>query len=108
MMFLIQKYPYDTMFLVVLLIVFLVLIFNNRWDALKKAALYAVTVAEDRWGDKTGDIKYAEVVLFLKNNFKILTLLFTDKQLDTIIIKALTQMKEILKQKEQSLLEQKE
>ena len=97
-----EAYPLDVLLIVALIVVAIYLMATNRMDALKKAALYAVTVAETRWGNKTGEIKYADVVNYLKSTFHILTLFLTDKQLNHIIESALIKMKEILATREEA------
>lgn len=84
-------------FVVIVIIVALVLyLYKNKKDILAKAALYAVSKAEEAWGSSTGKIKFAEVYTYLRKQFPLITFFFTEKQLTDIIETALTQMKEIL------------
>lgn len=86
-----------TMFVVgVIVIALLVYAFINRKGLLHKAALYAVSVAEEEWGSGTGKIKFAEVYTYIKKEFPILTLFFTEAQLTIIIEDALSELKNIL------------
>ena len=86
-----------TMFVVgVIVIALLVYAFINRKGLLRKAALYAVSVAEEEWGSGTGKIKFAEVYTYIKKEFPILTLFFTEAQLTIIIEDALSELKNIL------------
>lgn len=83
-----------------------VMILRNRRGLLVKAALYAVTKAEETWGSNTGRIKFAEVYTYLAKQYPIVTFLFTEKQISQIIEDALTQMKEILATKASKETEQ--
>lgn len=71
-------------------------IYINKKDLLYKAALYAVAKAEEEWGSGTGRIKFAEVYTYIKKEFPILTMFFTEPQLTIIIENALSDLKEIL------------
>lgn len=71
-------------------------VYFNKRDMLYKAALYAVAKAEEEWGSDTGRIKFAEVYTYIKKEFPLLTLFFTEPQLTVIIENALTDLKEIL------------
>jgi len=75
-------------------------IINNKEGLLYKAALYAVSVAEETWGSKTGQIKFAEVYTYLKTQFPIITFFISEKALKTLIEDALTEMKRILAEAE--------
>jgi len=77
----------------------LVAIFRNRRGLLVKAALYAVSTAEEAWGSNTGRIKFAEVYSYLHEAFPIITFFFTEAQLTEIIEDALNDMKNILASK---------
>lgn len=71
-------------------------ILRNRKGLLVKAALYAVTKAEETWGSNTGRIKFAEVYTYLNKQYPIVTFFFTEDQISEIIEDALEQMKAIL------------
>lgn len=71
-------------------------IYFNKKEMLYKAALYAVAKAEEEWGSGTGRIKFAEVYTYIKKEFPILTMFFTEAQLTIIIENALIDLKEIL------------
>lgn len=75
-------------------------IYCNRKGLLKKAALYAVSKAEEAWGSDTGKIKFAEVYTYIQKQYPIVTLFFTEAQITLIIEEALDQMKSILASKE--------
>lgn len=83
----------------IIIIALLIYIFFNRKDLLCKAALYAVSVAEDEWGSGTGRIKFAEVYTYIKKEFPLLTLFCTETQLTVIIEDALKDLKKILASK---------
>lgn len=72
------------------------MIVRHRRGLLVKAALYAVTKAEETWGSNTGRIKFAEVYTYLSKQYPIVTFFFTEDQISEIIEDALKQMKEIL------------
>lgn len=85
----------------IIIVAIITLAYMNRKDVLKKAALYAVAKAEDAWGSKTGQIKFAEVYSFLRTKYPIITFFVSEKALTNIIEKALVTLKEIIgKQKE--------
>lgn len=73
-----------------------VMIARNRKGLLTKAALYAVTKAEEAWGSNTGRIKFAEAYTYVCKQYPIITFFFTEAQLSQIIEDALVQMKQIL------------
>lgn len=73
-----------------------VMIVRTRKGLLTKAALYAVSKAEETWGSNTGKIKFAEVYTYLTEQYPIITFFFTEKQVSQIIEDALAQMKQIL------------
>lgn len=73
-----------------------VMVIRNRKGLLVKAALYAVSKAEEVWGSNTGRIKFAEVYTYLTKQYPIITFFFTEAQISQIIEDALAQMKEIL------------
>ncbi len=97
---------------IVIVIALIVLLYRNKKDLLYTTALYGVAKAEETWGSDTGKIKFAEVYTYLKNQYPIITLFFTQVQLSNIIETALLQLKEILaskasKAKEEATTEEK-
>ena len=83
----------------VVLIIIVALIFyiqKNRKGLLAKAALYAVSKAEEAWGSNTGRIKFAEAYLYLSKNYPVITLFLSENQITEIIEEALKQLKLIL------------
>ena len=76
-----------------------VLVWNNKKGLLARAALYAVSKAEDTWGSDTGRIKFAEVYTYLSKQYPLVTFFFTENQLTQIIEDALAEMKKILASK---------
>lgn len=83
----------------IIVIALLVLAYNNKKGLLNRAALYAVSKAEEAWGSDTGRIKFAEVYTYLTKQYPIVTFFFTEKQLTEIIEEALAEMKKILSSK---------
>lgn len=76
-----------------------VLGYKNKKGLLQRAALYAVSKAEEAWGSNTGRIKFAEVYTYLSKQYPVVTFFFTEEQLTQIIEDALTEMKKILASK---------
>ena len=60
--------------LVIILIAVIIHVIKKDKNGLYAAALYLVTVAEEEWGSKTGQIKFAEVLSYIKKTYPILTL----------------------------------
>lgn len=87
----------------VIIVALLVYIYINKKDLLCKAALYAVAAAEDAWGSNMGRVKFAEVYTYIKKEYPLVTLFFTEKQLTDIIEKALDELKKILASKSKEL-----
>lgn len=85
-----------------MLIIFLcivVLYIKNGKSIIWHAALYLVTLAEETFGSKTGQIKFASVMTEIKKTFPVLTLFIRPKVIKEIIENALEVMKEIFKEK---------
>ena len=74
------------------------------WSELSRIALSLVSDAESEWGSKTGEIKKSEVIKKIYDKLPALSEIAneaeTSEQIDKIIDDALTQMREILKNKE--------
>lgn len=88
---------------VIIVIAVAILIWKSKRGLLYKAALYAVSKAEEAWGSDTGKIKFAEVYTYIKKEYPIVTFFFTEKQLTDIIETALEEMKRILAAKQAKL-----
>lgn len=73
-----------------------IFLYYNKRDLLYKAALFAVAKAEEAWGSGMGKVKFAEVYTYIKKEYPLITLFFTESQLSEIIEEALAQLKEIL------------
>lgn len=99
----IAQNPVTFVVALIIIIALVVLIYKNKNGLLYKAALYAVTKAEEEWGSDTGKIKFAEVYTYIKKEFPIITFFFTEAQLTNIIEDALTEMKKILAAKQAKL-----
>lgn len=76
-----------------------VMTYKNKKGLLTRAALYAVSKAEETWGSNTGRIKFAEVYTYLSKEYPVITFFFTEEQLTEIIEEALVEMKKILASK---------
>ena len=69
------------------------------------AALHAVALAEDKWiNSKMGKVKFAEVYTYIKKKYPIITMFFSEKQMTEIIENALAELKNILKESQESLV----
>lgn len=74
------------------------------WAELSNIMLSLVSNAEQEWGSKTGEIKRAEVIKQIFEKYPVLSTLSTEndvlKRIDIMIDDALTQMRDIFKEKE--------
>lgn len=91
--------PYIILLAIILIAVIIYVIKKGK-NGLYAAALYLVTVAEEEWGSKTGQIKFAEVLSYIKKTYPILTLFIREDTLKKIIEDSLTEMKRILAEKQ--------
>ncbi len=87
--------------LAVILIAVMIYVFKKGKTGLYAAAFYLVTVAEEEWGSKTGQIKFAEVLANIKKTYPIISLFIRENKLKQIIEDALTEMKRILAEKQE-------
>lgn len=90
--------PYIILLAIILIAVIIYVIKKSK-NGLYAAALYLVTVAEEEWGSKTGQIKFAEVLSYIKKTYPILTLFIREDTLKKIIEDSLAEMKHILFEK---------
>lgn len=97
----------SAMMILIIAICIVITIVRTRKGLLIKAALYAVSKAEETWGSNTGKIKFAEAYTYITKQYPIITFFFTEKQLSDIIEDSLSQMKQILATKESKLQEKK-
>lgn len=91
--------PYITLLTIILIAVIIYVIKKGK-NGLYAAALYLVTVAEEEWGSKTGQIKFAEVLSSIKKTYPILTLFIREDTIKAIIEDSLTEMKRVLAKKQ--------
>lgn len=91
--------PVTAFITLIVIVALIVYVFLNKKDLLYKAALYAVSVAEDEWGSDMGRIKFAEVYTYIKKEFPLFTLFFPEAKLKKIIEDALVELKKILASK---------
>jgi type III secretory pathway component EscV len=96
---LIKAYPKDSFVILVILIALTVFIVTSKKAQLKAAALYLVSVAENEWGSKTGQLKYDQVYAALKKELPIVTIFLSQNLMKTIIEAALVRLKKILADK---------
>lgn len=88
--------PLKTCIALIVVISMTTYIYVNKREILFQAALHAVAMAEDQWGSNMGKIKFAEVYTYLKKQYPVLTLFFTEEKLSQIIEDALVRLKNIL------------
>lgn len=91
--------PYIILLAIILIAVIIYVIKKGK-KGIYAAALYLVTVAEEEWGSKTGQIKFAEVLSYIKKTYPILTLFIREDTLKKIIEDSLAEMKHILDEKQ--------
>lgn len=103
---LIKTYPQDSVVILIILIALVIFVVTSKRSQIKAAALYLVSVAEEEWGSKTGQLKFDQVYATLKSELPIVTLFLTDKVMKDIIEKALVRMKLMLAAKEELESEQ--
>lgn len=102
-----KSYPADAILIAIIVIVFIVLFVIGKKDALKKAALYGVAVAEEEWKkSKYGLIKKAQVITYLRVQFPVVTSFLTDKVLEGIVEKAFEIASEVWKKAKEALKEE--
>lgn len=88
--------------LVIIAIAVIVYVIKKGKKGLYAAALYLVSVAEEEWGSKTGQIKFAEVLSTIKKTYPIISLFIREDMLKKIIEDSLAEMKRVLAEKEAS------
>lgn len=91
--------PYIILLAVILTCVTVYVVMKGK-KGIYEAALYLVTVAEEEWGSKTGQIKFAEVISTIKAQHPIFSMILKEETLKKIIEDALAEMKRILAAKE--------
>lgn len=91
--------PLKTSMIVIIIIAMITYIYVNKREILFQAALYAVANAEEAWGSKMGRVKFAEVYTYIKRQYPVLTLFFTEEKLTQIIEDALKRFKLTIEEK---------
>ena len=91
--------PY-VILLMIIIVAVAVYAFEKGKNGLYAAALYLVSVAEEEWGSKTGQIKFAEVISSIKKTYPIISLFIREEKLEQIIEDSLIEMKRILADKQ--------
>lgn len=91
-----KQYGVQALVIIIIAIAVIFLIYQKRKDVLYQAALYAVSKAQEAWGNDMGKIKFAEAYSYLKKEFPIITFLVSEKQLTDIINKALEELKKLI------------
>ena len=81
-----------------LIVVLVILVKKGYTKYAKQICFYLVCKAESEFGGGTGALKYAAVTAWLYDKLPaVCKFFFTEKQIDTLIEDAVTQMKEWLK-----------
>ena len=82
---------------IIVIIVGLYLLRNGQKDVVYQMLFYLVLEAEKAFGGGTGELKYSAVTTWLYERLPtIIRILFTSKQIDAMIEKAVLDMKEYL------------
>ena len=89
---------WSSILVVVLFIVLLIVLIKKGYTKYaKQICFYLVCQAEAEFGNGTGTLKYAAVTSWLYDRLPVICKIFlTEKQVDTLIEDAVTQMKEYL------------
>ena len=89
---------YPSIIVTILFVVGILLLYkNNKKDIVRKILLSLVVQAEKALGSGTGELKYAWVVDNFYNKMPgIIKLLFTKKEIDTMIEQSVQKLKEVL------------
>lgn len=89
---------YPSIIVTILFVVGMLLLYkNNKKDIVRKILLSLVVQAEKALGSGTGELKYAWVVDNFYNRMPgIIKLLFTKKEIDTMIEQSVQKLKEVL------------
>lgn len=87
----------DIIVIVVIIAGLIILYKKNRKDLVKKIILSLVVQAEKHLGSGTGELKYAYVIeKFYKYLPSVVRLLYSKKEIDTMIEEAVSKLKEML------------
>jgi hypothetical protein len=99
-----QQHTADAILITIVLLILIALIVTGKVSALRKAALYAITVAEEEWEQrKFGEIKKAQVITYLRTTFPVITAFIPDKLLVSFIDGMVVVAKEIWKKAKEAL-----
>lgn len=91
-----KQYGIQAFVIIIIAVAVIFLIYQKRKDVLYHAALYAVSKAQEAWGNDMGKIKFAEAYSYLKKEFPIITFLVSEQQLTEIINRALEDLKKLI------------
>lgn len=70
---------------------------GNKAALLARVALSAVTFAEEKYGDKTGALKFTQAAIFIQDNMPpFAKMLFSEKDINQAIENALVEFKQLL------------
>lgn len=89
---------YTSIIVIILFVVGILMLYkNNKKDIVRKILLSLVVQAEKALGSGTGELKYAWVLDNFYNKMpSIIKLLFTKKEIDTMIEEGVQRLKDIL------------
>lgn len=91
-----KQYGVQAFVIIIIAVAVILLVYQKRKDVLYHAALYAVSKAQEAWGNDMGKIKFAEAYSYLKKEFPIITFLVSEQQLTEIINRALEDLKKLI------------
>ena len=91
-----RQYGIQAFVIIIIAVAVIFLIYQKRKDVLYHAALYAVSKAQEAWGNDMGKIKFAEAYSYLKKEFPIITFFISQEQLTNIINTALEDLKKLI------------
>lgn len=91
-----KQYGVQAFVIIIIAAAVILLVYQKRKDVLYHAALYAVSKAQEAWGNDMGKIKFAEAYSYLKKEFPIITFLVSEQQLTEIINRALEDLKKLI------------
>lgn len=98
----ITTYPVEVGITIVIIIALIVLFVSKKKLGMYATALYLVSVAEEEWGSKTGQIKFAQVITAFRDKYPVISLFIKENVIKNIIETALSEMREILTNKKKA------
>lgn len=91
-----KSQPVTIVVILIIILAICFLIIKNRKDVVQKAALVAVTKAQEAWGSDMGKVKFADAYSYLKCQFPIVTFFISKEELTKIINESLDNLKQLI------------